>query len=65
MEVVIEVQPVYKTMLVLSFNNFNAPIKRFKNMNYFYLILKNKNVFKTNWKSSSDNYISLYENFQY
>ena len=32
-------------------------------MNYFYLILKNKNVFKTNWKSSSDNYISLYEKF--
>ena len=63
MEVVIEVQPVYKTMLVLSFNNLNVPIKRFKNMNYFYLILKNKNVFKTNWKSSSDNYISLYENF--
>ena len=33
--VVIELQPVHKTMLVLSFNNFNAPIERFKSMNYF------------------------------
>ena len=33
--VVIELQPVHKTTLVLSFNNLNAPIERFKNMNYF------------------------------
>ena len=33
-------------------------------MNYFHLILNNKNVFKTNWKNLDDSYTSVSEKFQ-